>query len=254
MQNVESYFKELVYPGRNIVVGRTVDGDLIFTYSIMGRSETSRNRVFKKDGKSIKTEAFDPSMVMDPSLIIYNAVRSYEDKWIVTNGNQTDTIYEGFENNLTFEDSLDTREYEDDDPNWTPRISALILPNHEEGRTLLKMSILKNKNGHARRFFYNYSEIERDTAFIIQTYEESSDPLVSFSKDPVEVSLKGMTDIEDIAYGIFLNQNEDNRISVLGVNVDKKENIIINSNEMDEEVMRQLEEAEESKVMMEEER
>ncbi len=232
MQKLTDYFKALVYPGRNIVVGRTIKGELFFTYGIMGRSSTSRNRVFKKDGDTIKTEAFDPSMIMDPSLIIYNAVRPFNDTWIVTNGNQTDTIYESFVNGDTFENALDTREYEDDDPSWTPRISAHIIPNAENGRSLLKMAILKNKNNHCRRFFYNYSEIEKDTAFIIQTYEDSSDPLVSFSKDPVEVSLDGLTCIEDISSTLFDSLNCDNRISLLARNINTEEEIIINSREM----------------------
>lgn len=233
MQSVEEYFNKLVYPGRNIVVGRTVDGELFFTYGIMGRSATSRNRVFKKVGGVIRTEAFDPTIVMDPSLIIYNAVKTLDKNWIVTNGNQTDTIYDGLKDGKTFEEALESRMYEDDDPNWTPRISAYITPECEENKALLRMAIIKNVNNHPRRFFYNYSEIEKDTAFIIQTYEESSDPLVSFSKEPVEVSMMGLNTIDDIAYTVFKNQNEDNRISLLGLNINKMENIIINSKEME---------------------
>ncbi|MBK5200807.1 MAG: inosine monophosphate cyclohydrolase [Spirochaetaceae bacterium] len=229
MQSVANYFKGLVYPGRNIVVGRNTRGELFFTYAIMGRSSTSRNRVFKKDGESIKTEAFDPSIIMDPSLIIYNAVREFKNTWIVTNGNQTDTIYDAFSSGDTFENALDTREYEDDDPSWTPRISALVIPNAEKGKSILKMAILKNQNNHCRRFFYNYSEIEKDTAFIIQTYEDSKDPLVSFSKDPVEVSLDGLNTIDEISSNIFDSLNSDNRISLLGRNINTEKEIIINS-------------------------
>jgi IMP cyclohydrolase len=233
MQSVEEYFSNLVYPGRNIVVGRTVDGELFFTYGIMGRSATSRNRIFKKEGGVIKTQAFDPSIVMDPSLIIYNAVKMLDGKWVVTNGNQTDTIYDGLRDGLTFEEALESRMYENDDPNWTPRISAYITPEHEENKALVRMAIIKNAHNHPRRFFYNYSEIEKDTALIIQTYEESTDPLVSFSGEPVEVSMMGLSTIEDIAFTVFKSQNEDNRISLLGVNINKKENIIINSKEME---------------------
>lgn len=233
MQSVEEYFSNLVYPGRNIVVGRTIDGDLFFTYGIMGRSATSRNRVFKKEGSVIKTQAFDPTIVMDPSLIIYNAVKVLDEKWIVTNGNQTDTIYDGLNNGLTFEEALETRMYEDDDPNWTPRISAYITPEHENNKALIRMAIIKNVNNHPRRFFYNYSEIEKNTALIIQTYEESSDPLVSFSREPVEVDMMGLNTLDDIAYTVFKSQNDDNRISLLGVNIDKMETIIINSKEME---------------------
>lgn len=233
MQSVEDYFKELVYPGRNIIVGRTVDGTLFFTYGIMGRSETSRNRIFKKENGVIKTKAFDESIVMDPSLIIYNAVRMLDGNWIVTNGDQTDTIYEGLKDSKTFEQALETRLYENDDPNWTPRISAYITPERDSNKALLRMAIIKNVNNHARRFFYNYSEIEKDTAFIIQTYEESNDPLVSFSREPVEVSMMGLDSLEDIVYTVFKSQNEDNRISLLGLDLNSKETIIINSKEME---------------------
>lgn len=233
MQSVEDYFKELVYPGRNIIVGRTVDGTLFFTYGIMGRSETSRNRIFKKENGVIKTKAFDESIVMDPSLIIYNAVRMLDGNWIVTNGDQTDTIYDGLKGSKTFEQALETRLYENDDPNWTPRISAYITPERDSNKALLRMAIIKNVNNHARRFFYNYSEIEKDTAFIIQTYEESNDPLVSFSREPVEVSMMGLDSLEDIVYTVFKSQNEDNRISLLGLDLNSKETIIINSKEME---------------------
>lgn len=233
MQSVEDYFKDLVYPGRNIIVGRTVDGTLFFTYGIMGRSETSRNRIFKKENGVIKTKAFDESIVMDPSLIIYNAVRMLDGNWIVTNGDQTDTIYEGLKDSKTFEQALETRLYENDDPNWTPRISAYITPERDSNKALLRMAIIKNVNNHARRFFYNYSEIEKDTAFIIQTYEESNDPLVSFSREPVEVSMMGLDSLEDIVYTVFKSQNEDNRISLLGLDINSKETIIINSKEME---------------------
>lgn len=232
MQSIANYFKDLVYPGRSIVVGRNKNGELFFTYAIMGRSSTSRNRVFKRAGNLIRTEAYDPSIVMDPSLIIYNAVRRFKNTWIVTNGNQTDTIYDALNSGDTFENALDTREYEDDDPNWTPRISAHIILDAEKGKSLLKMSILKNKNNHCRRFFYNYSEIEKDSAFIIQTYEESKDPLVSFSKDPVEVSLDGLDTIEKISSTIFDSLNSDNRISLLARNISSEKEIIINSREM----------------------
>lgn len=233
MQSVEEYFNDKVYPGRNIIVGRTVDGELFFTYAIMGRSATSRNRIFKKEDGVIKTQAFDPSIVMDPSLIIYNAVKMLDENWVVTNGNQTDTIYDGLNDGLTFEEALESRMYENDDPNWTPRISAYITPEHEENRTLVRMAIIKNNHNHPRRFFYNYSEIEKDTALIIQTYEESTDPLVSFKGEPVEVSMMGLSSIEDIAFTVFKSQNEDNRISLLCVNISNKENIIINSKEME---------------------
>ena len=134
------------YPGRGIVIGRTADGAKAITaYFIMGRSENSRNRVFTEDGEGIRTQAFDPSKLSDPSLIIYAPVRVLGNKTIVTNGDQTDTVYDLMDKQQTFEQSLRTREFEPDGPNYTPRISGIM--HIENGKYNYAMSILKSNNG-----------------------------------------------------------------------------------------------------------
>ena len=146
MLSLEKELRENAYPGRGIVIGRTPDGKKAVTaYFIMGRSENSRNRVFVEEGEGIRTQAFDPSKLTDPSLIIYAPVRVLGNKTIVTNGDQTDTIYEGMDRQLTFEQSLRSREFEPDAPNYTPRISGIL--HVENGKFNYAMSILKSNNG-----------------------------------------------------------------------------------------------------------
>ena len=160
------------YPGRGIVIGRSADGKKAITaYFIMGRSENSRNRVFVTEGEGIRTEAFDPSKLVDPSLIIYAPVRVLGNATIVTNGDQTDTIYEGLEKGLTFEQSLRTREYEPDGPNYTPRISGIM--NIEDGKYDFAMSILKSNNGNpdcCNRYTYTYDNPIAGEGRFIHTY------------------------------------------------------------------------------------
>ena len=145
--SLENELKNNSYPGRGIIIGRSADGTKAVTaYFIMGRSENSRNRVFVTDGEGIRTQAFDPSKLTDPSLIIYAPVRVLGNKTIVTNGDQTDTIYEGLDKQLTFEQSLRSREFEPDGPNYTPRISGVM--HIENGNYSYAMSILKSDNGN----------------------------------------------------------------------------------------------------------
>ena len=147
MLSIEQELKNNSYPGRGIIIGKTPDGKKAVTaYFIMGRSENSRNRVFVEEGEGIHTQAFDPSKLTDPSLIIYAPVRVLGNKTIVTNGDQTDTIYEGMDRQLTFEQSLRSREFEPDAPNYTPRISGVM--HIENGRYNYAMSILKSNNGN----------------------------------------------------------------------------------------------------------
>ena len=158
------------YPGRGIVIGKSEDGKYAVTaYFIMGRSENSRNRVFVEDGEGIRTQAFDPAKLEDPSLIIYAPVRIFGNRTIVTNGDQTDTVYEGFEKNLTFEQSLRCREFEPDAPNYTPRISGVL--NVDGGKFNYAMSILKSDNGNpdcCNRFTFTYENpINGDGRFIM---------------------------------------------------------------------------------------
>ena len=149
MISIEKELKENSYPGRGIIVGRSEDGKkAAIAYFIMGRSSNSRNRIFVEDGEGICTQAFDPSKLEDPSLIIYAPVRVLGNKTIVTNGDQTDTIYEGMDKQLTFEQSLRSREFEPDGPNYTPRISAVL--HLEKGKFNYAMSILKSNNGNPK--------------------------------------------------------------------------------------------------------
>lgn len=168
--SLENELKNNSYPGRGIIIGRSADGTKAVTaYFIMGRSENSRNRVFVTDGEGIRTQAFDPSKLTDPSLIIYAPVRVLGNKTIVTNGDQTDTIYEGLDKQLTFEQSLRSREFEPDGPNYTPRISGVM--HIENGNYSYAMSILKSDNGNpdsCLRYTYAYEKQfrERDVSFI----------------------------------------------------------------------------------------
>ncbi|MBQ1376623.1 MAG: inosine monophosphate cyclohydrolase, partial [Lachnospiraceae bacterium] len=146
------------YPGRGIIVGKTPDGKkAVSAYFIMGRSDNSRNRIFTEKGKDVYTEPFDASKVQDPSLIIYAAIREFENRLIVTNGDQTDTIYDFLAQGKTFEEALDTREFEPDGPNWTPRISAVLT--FENGGFTYKMNILKSidaEGSACARYTYSY--------------------------------------------------------------------------------------------------
>ena len=144
---LEKELQENSYPGRGIILGKTADGKkAAAAYFIMGRSENSRNRIFVQEGQGIRTQAFDPSKLTDPSLIIYAPVRVLGDVTIVTNGDQTDTVYEGMERGLTFEQSLRTREFEPDAPNYTPRISGMM--EVKDGAFHYALSILKSNNGN----------------------------------------------------------------------------------------------------------
>ncbi len=168
---LDKELKENSYPGRGIIIGRSADGTKAVTaYFIMGRSENSRNRVFVEDGEGIRTQAFDPSKLVDPSLIIYAPVRVLGNKTIVTNGDQTDTIYEGMDHQLTFEQSLRSREFEPDAPNYTPRISGIM--HVENGTYSYAMSILKSNNGdpsscNRYTFAYQNAKAVRDILSIL---------------------------------------------------------------------------------------
>ena len=178
--DLTDYLKNNEYPGRGIAIGRTPCGKNIrIAYWIMGRSSNSRNRVFLETEDGIRTEAFDPSKMEDPSLIIYHPVRKLENKTIVTNGDQTDTIWNALKEGKTFEDALRTRTFEPDGPNWTPRISALV-----EGAGY-KMSILKSMNleGSAvGRYFFEYPEAENGVGHLITTYKTNGNPIPSFEE------------------------------------------------------------------------
>ncbi|RRJ16522.1 inosine monophosphate cyclohydrolase [Lachnoanaerobaculum orale] len=206
------YLAAKEYPGRGIILGKSENNRAVFAYFIMGRSTNSRNRVFEVSNDDIKTKAFDESLLSDPSLIIYSPVRVLGKKIIVTNGDQTDTIYEYLKDKKTFEDALYTRTFEPDAPNFTPRISGLI---DIESGLKLKLSILKSDEGdesQALRFFYNYDNPKPGEGFLIHTYKENSDPLKSFEGEPVKVSLKGS--IDEFCNSLWNSLNTDNKISL----------------------------------------
>ena len=202
------------YPGRGIVIGKSEDGTKAVTaYFIMGRSENSRNRVFVTDGEGIRTEAFDPSKLVDPSLIIYAPVRVLGNKTIVTNGDQTDTIYEGMDKQLTFEQSLRCREFEPDAPNYTPRISGIM--HIENGTYNYALSILKSNQGDpdsCHRFTFAYENPKAGEGHFIHTYVGDGNPLPSFEGEPTWVAIPG--DIDFFTDLVWNNLNEDNKVSL----------------------------------------
>ena len=202
------------YPGRGIVIGKSKDGKHAVTaYFIMGRSENSRNRVFVEDGEGIRTQAFDPSKLSDPSLIIYAPVRVLGNKTIVTNGDQTDTIYELMDKQQTFEQALRTREFEPDAPNYTPRISGIM--HIEKGSYNYAMSILKSNNGNpdaCNRYTFAYQNPVAGEAHFIHTYMGDGNPLPSFEGEPKWVELDG--DIDTFTNMVWENLNEENKVSL----------------------------------------
>ncbi len=202
------------YPGRGIVIGKSEDGTkAVCAYFIMGRSVNSRNRVFVEEGEGIRTQAFDPSKLTDPSLIIYAPVRVLGNKTIVTNGDQTDTIYEGMDKQLTFEQSLRSREFEPDAPNYTPRISGVM---HVEGGTYnYALSILKSNNGRpegCNRYTFAYENPVAGEGHFIHTYKNDGNPLPSFEGEPKWVSIGN--DIDAFTKDVWTNLNEENKVSL----------------------------------------
>ena len=234
MISIEKELKENSYPGRGIIVGRSEDGTkAVIAYFIMGRSSNSRNRIFVEDGEGIRTQAFDPSKLEDPSLIIYAPVRVLGNKTIVTNGDQTDTIYDGMDKQLTFEQSLRSREFEPDGPNYTPRISAVL--HLEKGEFNYAMSILKSNNGNpdsCNRYTFAYQNPVAGEAHFIHTYMGDGNPLPSFEGEPKLVGLEG--DIDTFTSLVWENLNEDNKVSLFVRFIDIKtgeyETRIINKN------------------------
>ena len=202
------------YPGRGIVIGKSKDGKHAVTaYFIMGRSENSRNRVFVEDGEGIRTQAFDPSKLEDPSLIIYAPVRVLGNRTIVTNGDQTDTIYEGMDKELTFEQSLRCREFEPDGPNYTPRISGVM--HIEGGKYDYAMSILKSNNGDpscCNRYTFTYDNPVAGEGHFIHTYKCDGNPLPSFEGEPKLVNI--LDDMDAYVELLWNSLNEENKVSL----------------------------------------
>jgi len=222
------------YPGRGIVIGKSKDGTKAVTaYFIMGRSSNSRNRVFVEDGEGIRTQAFDPSKLEDPSLIIYAPVRVLGNATIVTNGDQTDTIYDNMNAGMTFEQSLRSREFEPDGPNYTPRISGIM--NIENGNYDYAMSILKSNNGNpaaCNRYTFCYENPVDGEGHFIHTYMQDGNPLPSFEGEPTWVDIEG--DIDTFTDMVWNNLNEENKVSLFVRFIDIKtgsyETRIVNKN------------------------
>ncbi len=212
--SLEQELKENAYPGRGIVIGKSKDGSKAVTaYFIMGRSSNSRNRVFVEEEQGIRTQAFDPTKLEDPSLIIYAPVRVLDNKTIVTNGDQTDTIFEGMKQELTFEQSLRSREFEPDGPNYTPRISGVMQV--ENGTYEYSMSILKSNNGNpeaCNRYTFSYENPIAGEAHFIHTYMHDGDPLPSFEGEPKLVEISD--DMDAFTELVWSSLNEDNKVSL----------------------------------------
>lgn len=234
MLSLKQELSQNAYPGRGIVIGKTPDGKSAVTaYFIMGRSNNSRNRVFVEDGEGIRTQAFDPSKLEDPSLIIYAPVRVLGNKTIVTNGDQTDTIYDGMDKQLTFEQSLRSRQFEPDGPNYTPRISGTM--HIEGGNYNYAMSILKSNNGNpdaCNRYTFAYNNPVAGEGHFIHTYMHDGNPLPSFEGEPKWVKIEG--DIDTFADMIWNSLNADNKVSLfvryIDIETGKYESRIYNKN------------------------
>ncbi len=214
MLSLETELKGNSYPGRGIVIGKSKDGKFAVTaYFIMGRSENSRNRIFIEEGEGIRTQAFDPSKLSDPSLIIYAPVRVLGNKTIVTNGDQTDTIYTMMDKQQTFEQSLRTREFEPDAPNYTPRISGIM--HVENGSYNYAMSILKTSHGNPEscsRYTFAYENPIQGEGHLIHTYMGDGNPLPSFEGEPKLVEIDG--NIDEFTTKIWDSLNEENKVSL----------------------------------------
>ncbi len=237
LYDIKKLLRENSYPGRGIIVGKTADGTkAIFAYFIMGRSENSRNRIFERFEGGMRTKAYDESKLADPHLIIYNPYLAAKGGKvdIITNGDQTNTVYDFVEGDSGvihgFEDALATREYEDDVPNYTPRISGMLC---YEGEFTYKLSILKSSNGRpvCNRYFYNY-RAESGIGHFIHTYKCDGSPIPSFFGEPEEVELPNTA--AELADIVWTNLNEANKVSLFVRTVSlengEAEEIIINKN------------------------
>ena len=237
MLSIEKELQENSYPGRGIIIGRSKDGTKAVTaYFIMGRSENSRNRIFVEEGEGLRTQAYDPSKLTDPSLIIYAPVRVLGHRTIVTNGDQTDTVYEGMEKGLTFEQSLRSREFEPDAPNYTPRISGLM--ELENGGYSYSLSILKSNNGDpacCNRYTFSYENCAAGEGHFIHTYLHDGNPLPSFEGEPKLVAIPD--DMEKFTNMLWNNLNPENKVSLFVRYIDiatgKYETVIKNKNQED---------------------
>jgi IMP cyclohydrolase len=233
--NIAELLSTNSYPGRGIIIGESADGkNAMIAYFIMGRSENSRNRIFESFDGGMRTKAFDESKLVDPSLIIYNPFLKRDNIDIITNGDQTDTIYNAIEAGKTFEDGLRTREFEPDHPNYTPRISGINYYCFDSKTFTYKLSILKSADGDpavCNRYFYEYAPIAGIGHFI-HTYKCDGNPIPSFYGEPEKVALPNTA--EELADVVWNNLNTDNKVSLfvraIPLDGSKPTEIIINKN------------------------
>ncbi len=233
INNIADLIKDNEYVGRGIIIGKTTDGTkAVSAYFIMGRSENSRNRIFKENGEDVVIYPFDESKVEDPSLIIYSPIRKTGNKLIVTNGDQTDTIYDFVKSGKAFKEALETRKFEPDAPNFTPRISGMIT--FDKNNFEYSMSILKSmdENGsECARYTYDYKSIN-GLGHFIHTYECNGNPIPTFQGEPRRVAVPD--DIYEFAEEIWNNLNSDNKISLYVRYTDLKtgniQNVMYNKN------------------------
>ena len=234
MIDISQELKNNSYPGRGIIIGKSPNGKYAVTaYFIMGRSVNSRNRVFVEDGDGIRTQAFDESKLEDPHLIIYAPVRVLGNKTIVTNGDQTDTIYNLMDKQMTFEQALRTREFEDDAPNYTPRISGIM--HIESGTYNYAMSILKSADGDPSsciRNTFGFYNPKNGEGHFIHTYMGDGSPLPSFNGEPKTIGI--YDDIDEYCDMLWDSLNEDNKVSLfvryIDIETGKYESRIVNKN------------------------
>ncbi len=218
------------YPGRGILLGRTPDGKkAVLTYFIMGRSENSRNRIFEATADGIRTKAFDESKMVDPSLIIYSPVRVCGKVTIVTNGDQTDTIYDALSEGHCYRHALKTRTFEPDGPNFTPRISGVITPAGTYNLSILKT--MDNEADTCQRFFYEYDAPKAGVGHFISTYQGDGSPLPSFHGEPIAVTVD-CNDPQPWADKVWTALNADNKVSLfvrfLDLETQKVQDVILN--------------------------
>ncbi len=231
--NLAQQLQNNPYPGRGILFGRSPDGECaVIAYFIMGRSENSRNRVFTVTEDGIRTEAFDPSKMVDPSLIIYHPVRRVGNKTVVTNGDQTDTIMQALNDGHCYRHALMQRSFEPDAPNFTPRISGVMLPNGA-----YKLSILKSFEGNpdfCNRYFYEYEGAPEGYGHFIHTYMGDGDPLPSFEGEPELVTIP-CDSASELAGLLWANLNEENKVSLfvryIHLSTQKTEDVILNKHQ-----------------------
>ena len=213
LKTIEEALKQNSYPGRGILLGKSADGkNAVIAYFIMGRSENSRNRIFVPDGDGIRTQAYDPAKLSDPSLIIYSPVRVLGDTTVVTNGDQTDTVYEFLQKGKSFADALRTRTFEPDAPNYTPRISGLMHVNKDFA---YRLSILKSAGGNpdsVQRFFFQYNSPVSGQGHLIHTYRCDGNPIPSFEGEPTLVKVG--SDLDAFTNTLWESLNEENKVSL----------------------------------------